>query len=215
MLSIFKRSTQTSERQLRKYRKIVQQINKLEATYEAMSDEQLASMTDTFKEKIQSGESLQSITPDAFAVVREASKRVLGMRHFDVQLIGGLVLTEGNIAEMPTGEGKTLVSSLPAYVRALEGKGVHAMTVNDYLAKRDYEQIGPNPPFPRSDGRTERADDPTGPAKQAAYQADITYGVGTEFGFDYLRDNMAQHKSQHVQRLIISLSSMESTVLPC
>ena len=122
MLSIFKRSTQTSERQLRKYRKIVQQINKLEATYEAMSDEQLASMTDTFKEKIQSGETLQSITPDAFAVVREASKRVLGMRHFDVQLIGGLVLTEGNIAEMPTGEGKTLVSSLPAYVRAWRAK---------------------------------------------------------------------------------------------
>ena len=142
MLSIFKRSNQTSERQLRKYRKIVQQINKLESTYESMSDEQLIEMTNTFKNRIQSGESLPSITPDAFAVVREASKRVFGMRHFDVQLIGGLVLTEGNIAEMPTGEGKTLVASLPSYVRALEGKGVHVITVNDYLAKRDYEQIG-------------------------------------------------------------------------
>ena len=121
------------------------------------------------------------------------------MRHFDVQLIGGLVLTEGNIAEMPTGEGKTLVSSLPSYVRALEGKGVHVITVNDYLAKRDYEQIGQ---IHRFLGLTVGLNVPMmqGPAKQAAYQADITYGVGTEFGFDYLRDNMAQQKSQHVQR---------------
>ncbi|WP_342508753.1 accessory Sec system translocase SecA2 [Sporosarcina sp. FSL K6-2383] len=199
MLSIFKRSNQTSERQLRKYRKIVQQINKLEPTYEAMSDEQLTNMTDLFKERIQSGESVHSITPDAFAVVREASKRVLGMRHFDVQLIGGLVLTEGNIAEMPTGEGKTLVASLPSYVRALEGKGVHVITVNDYLAKRDYEQIGQ---IHRFLGLTVGLNVPMmqGPAKQEAYNADITYGVGTEFGFDYLRDNMAHQTTEHVQR---------------
>ncbi|MEK4711682.1 accessory Sec system translocase SecA2 [Sporosarcina sp. FSL K6-5500] len=199
MLSIFKRSNQTNERQLRKYRKIVQQINKLEATYEPMSDEQLTSMTTIFKERIQSGEKIQSIIPDAFAVVREASKRILGMRHFDVQLIGGLVLTEGNIAEMPTGEGKTLVASLPSYVRALEGKGVHVITVNDYLAKRDYEQIGQ---IHRFLGLTVGLNVPMmqGPAKHAAYNADITYGVGTEFGFDYLRDNMAQQVSQKVQR---------------
>ena len=199
MLSLFKRSNQTNERQLRKYRKIVLQINKLEATYEPMSDEQLTSMTAIFKERIQSGEKIQSIIPDAFAVVREASKRILGMRHFDVQLIGGLVLTEGNIAEMPTGEGKTLVASLPSYVRALEGKGVHVITVNDYLAKRDYEQIGQ---IHRFLGLTVGLNVPMmqGPAKQAAYNADITYGVGTEFGFDYLRDNMAQQLTQKVQR---------------
>ncbi|WP_336821988.1 accessory Sec system translocase SecA2 [Sporosarcina sp. USHLN248] len=199
MLSMFKRSNQTSERQLRKYRKVVQQINKLESKYEPMSDEELAHMTEVFKEQLAAGEALQAIVPDAFAVVREASKRVLGMRHFDVQLIGGLVLTEGNIAEMPTGEGKTLVASLPSYVRALEGKGVHVITVNDYLAKRDYEQIGQ---IHRFLGLSVGLNVPMmqGPAKQEAYLADITYGVGTEFGFDYLRDNMVQHPSQKVQR---------------
>ncbi|CAM3264049.1 accessory Sec system translocase SecA2 [Filibacter tadaridae] len=199
MLSLFKRSSQTSERQLRRYRKIVQQINKIESTYETMSDEQLICMTDKFKERLLSGETIQSILPEAFAVVREASKRILGMRHFDVQLIGGLVLTEGNIAEMPTGEGKTLVASLPSYVRALEGKGVHVITVNDYLAKRDFDQIGQ---IHRFLGLTVGLNVPMmqGPAKQAAYNADITYGVGTEFGFDYLRDNMAQQVGQKVQR---------------
>ncbi|MEK3935538.1 accessory Sec system translocase SecA2 [Sporosarcina sp. FSL W7-1349] len=199
MLSLFKRSNQTSERQLRKYRKLVNQINKLESTYEAMSDDELRNMTDRFKEKLLDGATVSDITPDAFAVVREASKRVLGMRHFDVQLIGGMVLTEGNIAEMPTGEGKTLVASLPSYVRALEGKGVHVITVNDYLAKRDYEQIGQ---IHRFLGLTVGLNVPMmqGPAKKEAYDADITYGVGTEFGFDYLRDNMTQHISQKVQR---------------
>lgn len=199
MLSLFKRSNQTSERQLRKYRKLVNQINKLESTYEAMSDDELRTMTDRFKEKLLDGATVSDITPDAFAVVREASKRVLGMRHFDVQLIGGMVLTEGNIAEMPTGEGKTLVASLPSYVRALEGKGVHVITVNDYLAKRDYEQIGQ---IHRFLGLTVGLNVPMmqGPAKKEAYDADITYGVGTEFGFDYLRDNMTQHISQKVQR---------------
>ncbi|GEN83044.1 protein translocase subunit SecA 2 [Sporosarcina luteola] len=199
MLSIFKRSNQTSERQLRKYRKVVQHINSLESKYEPMSDEELAHMTEVFKVQIQEGETVQAILSDAFAVVREASKRVLGMRHFDVQLIGGMVLAEGNIAEMPTGEGKTLVASLPSYLRALEGKGVHVITVNDYLAKRDYDQIGQ---IHRFLGLTVGLNVPMmqGPAKQNAYMADITYGVGTEFGFDYLRDNMVQHTSQKVQR---------------
>lgn len=199
MLSFFKRSTQTSERQLRKYRKVVEHINSLEAKYETLSDEELAHMTEVFKTQINDGDTIQTILPEAFAVVREASKRVLGMRHFDVQLIGGMVLSEGNIAEMPTGEGKTLVASLPSYLRALEGKGVHVITVNDYLAKRDYEQIGQ---IHRFLGLTVGLNVPMmqGPEKQDAYMADITYGVGTEFGFDYLRDNMVQYPSQKVQR---------------
>lgn len=143
MFSIFKRNNeQTSARQLKRYYKIVEQINNLEEKYVNKSDAELREMTFIFKDRLDQGEPITSIIPDAFAVVREASKRVLGMRHFDVQLIGGLVLTEGNIAEMPTGEGKTLVASLPSYVRALEGKGVHVITVNDYLAKRDYELVG-------------------------------------------------------------------------
>ncbi|MCG3089545.1 accessory Sec system translocase SecA2 [Sporosarcina cyprini] len=199
MLSLFKRSNQTSERQLKKYRKVVQDINNLESKYVTLTDEELAHMTEVFKSRLEAGETIQAITPDAFAVVREASKRVLGMRHFDVQLIGGMVLTEGNIAEMPTGEGKTLVASLPSYVRALEGKGVHVITVNDYLARRDFEQIGQ---IHRFLGLTVGLNVPMmqGPAKKNAYEADITYGVGTEFGFDYLRDNMVQHVSQKVQR---------------
>ncbi|HEY4567250.1 MAG TPA: accessory Sec system translocase SecA2, partial [Savagea sp.] len=142
MLSFLKKLFNNDERRLRSYRRTVDKINKLESTYETKTDAQLRLMTDEFKERIQNGESIETIIPDAFAVVREASKRVLEMRHFDVQLIGGLVLTEGNIAEMPTGEGKTLVASLPSYIRALEGKGVHVITVNDYLAQRDYDQMG-------------------------------------------------------------------------
>ena len=199
MVTLFKRSTKTNTRQLKKYNRIVAAINALEAKYQAMSDEELQQMTAIFKEQLNKGTKIEKIIPDAFAVVREASKRVLNMRHFDVQLIGGLVLAEGNIAEMPTGEGKTLVSSLSAYTRALEGKGVHIITVNEYLAKRDYDQIGQihrflglsvglNLPEMLSD------------EKQEAYQADITYGVGTEFGFDYLRDNMAPTLKDKVQR---------------
>ena len=199
MLSIFRRSNKTSERQLRKYRKVVDQINKLESTYENMTDEQLIGMTDVLKERISSEEKIQSVIPDAFAVVREASKRVLKMRPFDAQLIGGIVLTEGDISEMPTGEGKTLVAALPSYIRALEGKGVHVITVNDYLAKRDFDQIGQ---IHRFLGLTVGLNLPMmqGSEKMAAYNADITYGVGTEFGFDYLRDNMAQQPSDKVQR---------------
>ncbi len=200
MFSIFNRNKeQTSARELKRYYKTVEQINKLEATYSPMSDEELQSMTFKFKERLENGEELIAIIPDAFAVVREASKRVLNMRHFDVQLIGGLVLTEGNIAEMPTGEGKTLVASLPSYVRALEGKGVHVITVNDYLAKRDFELIGQ---IHRFLGLTVGLNIPMmePDAKKEAYNADITYGVGTEFGFDYLRDNMAHTIGDKVQR---------------
>lgn len=188
-----------NQKTLKKYYKIVDKINALEATYEPMTDQQLQDMTNIFKNELQNGKTIQDIIPDAFAVVREASKRVLGMRHFDVQLIGGLVLCEGNIAEMATGEGKTLVGSLPSYVRALEGKGVHIITVNDYLARRDREIIGQIHEFL---GLTVGLNLPMmqGAEKQAAYNADITYGVGTEFGFDYLRDNMVTNQADKVQR---------------
>ncbi|MGE7690608.1 accessory Sec system translocase SecA2 [Lysinibacillus sp. NPDC097214] len=200
MFSIFKSNKeQTSARQLKRYYKIVEQINSLEEKYVDKSDAELREMTFIFKDRLQQDEPIASIIPDAFAVVREASKRVLGMRHFDVQLIGGLVLTEGNIAEMPTGEGKTLVASLPSYVRALEGKGVHVITVNDYLAKRDFELVGQ---IHRFLGLTVGLNLPMMEAgeKKEAYNADITYGVGTEFGFDYLRDNMAYSLADKVQR---------------
>lgn len=200
MFSIFKSNKeQTSARQLKRYYKIVDQINNLEEKYVDKSDAELREMTFIFKNQLEQGEPITSIIPDAFAVVREASKRVLGMRHFDVQLIGGLVLTEGNIAEMPTGEGKTLVASLPSYVRALEGKGVHVITVNDYLAKRDYELVGQ---IHRFLGLTVGLNVPMmePSEKKEAYNADITYGVGTEFGFDYLRDNMAYSLADKVQR---------------
>lgn len=200
MFSIFKRNKeQTSARELKKYYQIVDQINKFEDKFAPMTDEELQHMTVVFKERLEQGETIQQIVPEAFAVVREASKRILNMRHFDVQLIGGLVLTEGNIAEMPTGEGKTLVASLPSYVRALEGKGVHVITVNDYLAKRDFELIGQ---IHRFLGLTVGLNVPMMEPedKKRAYNADITYGVGTEFGFDYLRDNMAHSIADKVQR---------------
>ncbi|SOC34913.1 accessory Sec system translocase SecA2 [Ureibacillus acetophenoni] len=200
MFSLFNRNKEkTSYRELKRYYKIVNQINQLEDTYTSMTDDELKNMTVKFKERLANGEDLTQIIPDAFAVVREASKRVLNMRHFDVQLIGGLVLTEGNISEMATGEGKTLVASLPTYVRALEGKGVHVITVNDYLAKRDFELIGQ---IHRFLGLTVGLNIPMMEQndKKDAYNADITYGVGTEFGFDYLRDNMARSMEEKVQR---------------
>lgn len=199
MLSFIKKLFDDDERQLRRYRRIVAKINRLEDKYEAMTDIELRQMTEHFKEQLENGTSIRSIIPDSFAVVREASKRVLNMRHYDVQLIGGLALTEGHIAEMPTGEGKTLVASLPSYVRALEGKGVHVITVNDYLAQRDYNQIGQ---IHRFLGLTVGINMPMmePDEKKQAYEADITYGVGTEFGFDYLRDNMAPSLEEKVQR---------------
>lgn len=199
MLSFFKQLFNSDTKQLKKYRKIVQQINDLESTYEAMSDGELRLQTASFKEQLANGVSIQAIIPDAFAVVREASKRVLGMRHFDVQLLGGLALVEGNISEMATGEGKTLVASLPSYVKALEGKGVHVITVNDYLATRDYEEIGQIHRFlDLTVGLNVPMMDPAD--KKRAYEADITYGVGTEFGFDYLRDHMSQKLEDKAQR---------------
>lgn len=199
MLSFFKQLFNSDTKQLKKYRKTVQHINDLEATYEAMSDGELRLQTAKFKEQLANGTSLQAIIPDAFAVVRETSKRVLGMRHFDVQLLGGLALVEGNIAEMATGEGKTLVASLPSYVKALEGKGVHVITVNDYLATRDYEEMGQIHRFlDLSVGLNVPMMEPAD--KKRAYEADITYGVGTEFGFDYLRDHMSQKLEDKAQR---------------
>ncbi|KAB8133092.1 accessory Sec system translocase SecA2 [Gracilibacillus oryzae] len=183
----------------KKYRKTVEEINQLENIYAELSDSQLKNKTIEFKKYLEGGGSVEQITVEAFATVREASKRVLGLRHYDVQLIGGLVLLEGNIAEMPTGEGKTLVASLPSYLRALEGKGVHVITVNDYLARRDRDLIGQIHSFL---GLTVGINVPGMDANQKvkAYQADITYGIGTEFGFDFLRDNMTYSAAQKVQR---------------
>ncbi|MDF0726056.1 accessory Sec system translocase SecA2 [Cytobacillus sp. S13-E01] len=200
MLSIIKKTFgDTNQRRIKKYQKIVDQINQLEDSIAKLTDDELKAKTPYLKEQLANGKTAKDIRSEAFAVVREASKRVLGMRHFDVQLIGGLVLTEGNIAEMPTGEGKTLVASLPSYLRALEGKGVHVITVNDYLAKRDKDMIGKIHEFL---GLTVGLNIPmiSPVEKQAAYEADITYGIGTEFGFDYLRDNMVTDTAQRVQR---------------
>lgn len=200
MLSFLKKTFgNTNERRLKKYYKMVEKINALEPTIAQLSDEQLKAQTAKFKEQLAAGKTLDDIKIEAFATVREVSKRVLGMRHFDVQLIGGLVLSEANIAEMATGEGKTLVASLPSYLHALEGKGVHVITVNDYLAKRDRDIIGQIHEFL---GLTVGLNLPMmEPAdKKAAYQADITYGVGTEFGFDFLRDNMVRDVREKVQR---------------
>lgn len=200
MLSMLKKKFgDSNEKRLKKYRNLVEQINQLESEIERLSDEQLKNKTVYFKEQLASGKTVDDIKVEAFAVVREASKRVLGLRHYDVQLIGGLVLNDGSIAEMPTGEGKTLVASLPSYLRALEGKGVHVITVNDYLATRDRNQIGKIHEFL---GLTVGLNIPMIEAheKQQAYQADITYGIGTEFGFDYLRDNMVGSVAQRVQR---------------
>lgn len=188
-----------NEKELKQIRVIVDKINGLEKSMESLSSANLAAKTMEFKVRLQKGETLDDILPEAFAVVREASKRVTGMRHFDVQMIGGVVLHRGKIAEMRTGEGKTLVATLPVYLNALTGKGVHVVTVNDYLARRDSEDMG----------RIYKAlglsvglivHDMDFPARRAAYAADITYGTNNEFGFDYLRDNMVVSEDQMVQR---------------
>ncbi len=187
------------EKKLKAYKKELQEINAWDNKLRNLSDEQLKNKTLELKERLAKGEKIENIRPEAFAVIREAADRVLGMRHFEVQLIGGMVLSEGNIAEMPTGEGKTLVASLPSYLRALEGKGVHVITVNEYLAKRDRELIGPIHEFL---GLTVGLTLPmtTLEQKKEAYKADITYGVGSEFGFDFLRDNMSYNAETRVQR---------------
>ncbi|WP_166836736.1 preprotein translocase subunit SecA [Rheinheimera pleomorphica] len=188
-----------NDRFLKKLEKQVQQINALEAEFEALSDDQLKQKTAEFKQLLANGSTLDDILPQAFATVREASKRVFGMRHFDVQLIGGMVLHQGKISEMRTGEGKTLTATLPAYLNALSGKGVHVITVNDYLARRDAQT---NAPLFAFLGLTVGVNVPgmAHPDKQQAYQADITYGTNNEFGFDYLRDNMAFSPQDRVQR---------------
>ena len=188
-----------NEKELKNIRPIVDKINALEPDMERMSDANLQAKTSEFKLRLQKGETLDDILPEAFAVVREASKRVTGMRHFDVQLIGGVVLHQGRIAEMRTGEGKTLVATLPVYLNALTGKGVHVVTVNDYLARRDSIDMGRIYNFlGLSVGLIVHEID--FPERKAAYQADITYGTNNEFGFDYLRDNMVVDKDQMVQR---------------
>ena len=188
-----------NERILRRLRKQVAKINKMEPAFEALSDDELRAKTDEFRSRLANGETLQQILPEAFATVREASKRVLGMRHFDVQLIGGMVLTNRCIAEMRTGEGKTLTATLPCYLMALEGKGVHVVTVNDYLARRDAET---NRPLFEFLGMTVGVNIPGLPpeAKREAYAADITYATNSELGFDYLRDNLAHSKEERFQR---------------
>jgi preprotein translocase subunit SecA len=188
-----------NERLLKLYQRVVNQVNALESQFEALDDAALKAMTDEFRKRYTQGETLDNLLPEAFAVVREGSKRVLKMRHFDVQLLGGMTLHNGKIAEMRTGEGKTLMATLPVYLNAITGKGVHVVTVNDYLARRDAEwmgrlytflglSVGVNlPQMPREE-------------KQAAYAADVTYGTNNEFGFDYLRDNMVQDTADRVAR---------------
>ena len=188
-----------SAREIKKMRTIVDEINGLEPSFSSLSDSSLAAKTQEFKKRLADGETLDDILPEAFAVVREASKRVLGMRHFDVQLIGGITLHRGNIAEMRTGEGKTLVATLPVYLNALTGKGVHVVTVNDYLAKRDSEWMGKlYRALGLSVGLIVANLDYN--QRKLAYASDITYGTNNEFGFDYLRDNMVIHAEQMVQR---------------
>lgn len=190
-----------NDRMIKQYTETVRAINEMEPAVAALSDIDLRAKTDEFKQRVQNGESLDALLLEAFAVVRETGKRVLQMRHFDAQLIGGMVLHAGKIAEMRTGEGKTLMATLPAYLNALSGHGVHVVTVNDYLAKRDaewmgkiYQALGMNvgvifAQMPHDE-------------KQAAYAADITYGTNNEYGFDYLRDNMVTHANERVQRAL-------------
>ena len=186
-------------KEIKRIRLIVDEINELEPSMLALSDTSLKAKTEEFKTRLAEGETLDDILPEAFAVVREASKRVLGMRHFDVQMIGGVVLHRGNIAEMRTGEGKTLVATLPVYLNALSGKGVHVVTVNDYLARRDSEWMGRLYNFlGLSTGLIVAGLDYD--QRKQAYASDITYGTNNEFGFDYLRDNMVVHADQMVQR---------------
>ncbi len=188
-----------SDHQIKKLEKIADKIEALATTYRNMSDDELRGMTEIFKGRLAAGETLDDILPEAFAAVREADERVLGKRPFHVQLLGGIILHQGRIAEMKTGEGKTLVATMPAYLNALTGKGVHIVTVNDYLAARDAEEMGKVYGFlGLSTGLVVHGLDPR--QKQAAYNADITYGTNNEYGFDYLRDNMVVYKANMVQR---------------
>ena len=188
-----------NDRLLKTYRKTVAQINALEPVYEKLSDDELRGKTEEFKTRMVGGESFEAVLPEAFAVVREGSKRAMKMRHFDVQMLGGMSLHNGKISEMGTGEGKTLTSTLPVYLNALTGKGVHVVTVNDYLANRDAQWMGKLYNFL---GLTVGINLPSmsREEKQAAYRCDITYGTNNEYGFDYLRDNMVFEVADRVQR---------------
>ncbi|MDP2325982.1 MAG: preprotein translocase subunit SecA, partial [Gammaproteobacteria bacterium] len=188
-----------NDRLLKQYRKTVERINALEPEFEKLSDDELRGKTEEFKKRVAAGEALDDLLPEAFAVVREGSKRVMKMRHFDVQLLGGMSLHNGKISEMRTGEGKTLTATLPVYLNALTGRGVHVVTVNDYLANRDAQWMGKLYTFL---GLTVGVNLPNMPRedKQAAYRCDITYGTNNEFGFDYLRDNMVYEAGDRVQR---------------
>ena len=188
-----------SDRELKKIYPIVDKVTALEDTMAGKTDAELRAMTDEFKQRLKDGETTDDILPEAFAVCREASWRVLGMKHFPVQIVGGIVLHQGRIAEMKTGEGKTLVATLPAYLNALTGEGVHIVTVNDYLAKRDSEWMGKLYNFlGLSVGLV--IHEKENAQRKEAYNADITYGTNNEMGFDYLRDNMVIYKEQKVQR---------------
>lgn len=202
-----------NDRKLKKLRPIVDRINALEPQMEAMSDDQLKAQTDLFKARLEKGETLDDLLEEAFATVREVAKRTLGQRHYDVQLIGGITLHRGEIAEMRTGEGKTLVSTLAAYLNALSGEGVHIVTVNDYLARRDAEWMGQIYGFLGITVDCVNNHDPYGPGRKGAYDADITYGTNNEYGFDYLRDNMklsVEEMSQrgHVYAIIDEIDSI-------
>ncbi|RZL67092.1 MAG: preprotein translocase subunit SecA, partial [Variovorax sp.] len=188
-----------NDRLLKQYRKTVDRINAMEPDFEKLSDDALRAKTLEFKERVAKGESLDDILPEAFATVREGSKRIMKMRHFDVQLLGGMALHNGKISEMRTGEGKTLTATLPVYLNALSGKGVHVVTVNDYLAGRDARWMGRLYNFL---GLTVGINLPQMPReeKQEAYGSDITYGTNNEYGFDYLRDNMVYEPGDRVQR---------------
>ncbi|MBC7345080.1 MAG: DEAD/DEAH box helicase, partial [Clostridia bacterium] len=199
MLSALRNLLDDNAKEIKRLSRRVQEINALEPEMMGLSDDDLSAKTAEFKRRLEAGQSIDDILPEAFAVVREVSRRVLGMRHFDVQLMGGIVLHQGRIAEMKTGEGKTLVATLPAYLNALEGKGVHIVTVNDYLARRDSEWMGRIYRFLGLEvGLIVHGLDTA--ARRKSYAADITYGTNNEFGFDYLRDNMAFDRSQLVQR---------------
>ncbi|WP_366522644.1 DEAD/DEAH box helicase, partial [Hydrogenimonas sp.] len=200
--SVFRTIVGTAnDRELKKYAKKVKKINALEPKYEKMDDEELKESFNALKESVLSGEkTLDDVLFDSFAITREAAKRTVGMRHFDVQLIGGMVLHDNKIAEMKTGEGKTLVATLPVVLNAMLGKGVHVVTVNDYLAKRDANDMGKIYNFLGYSVGTITADIPDDATRKAQYDADITYGTNNEFGFDYLRDNMKYSLDEMVQR---------------
>ena len=217
MLGIAKLFGPSGERVAKKMRPLVEAVNSLEPEFQALSDDELRAITQELRERLGDGESLDDLLPEAFAAVREASRRTIGLRHFDVQLIGGAVLHQGKVAEMKTGEGKTLVATLPVYLNALEGKGVHVVTVNDYLARRDVQWMGPvyhalgltvsslqhegalqYDPEARSADPSLRSMRPVG--RRDAYAADVTYGTNHDFGFDFLRDNIVVDEAQVVQR---------------